>query len=501
MKEQKFLFVTETKYNNLGPECLVLIKSFYDTYSWTLTEELVNANVVINVVEDHFFIELLDQKRKRFVFNDLEIDLRSKIKKTLYVQLEVVTKKSLPWGLLQGIRPVKLVFKIYRELCLSEVEKDGLNNYINPGILGFSDQIKNLLIERYFLSIDMAELAINVALHEEAYIPNTIKEAVDSFSVYISIPFCPTRCHYCSFPSHSMNKWEHHMDDYIVALKKEWNSIIPELLKHKKISTVYVGGGTPTSFSATELIKILSMISDTLPMSDVKELTVEAGRPDTITKEKLAVLKSFKVDRISINPQTMHQETLDVIGRKHSVKQLIDAYNLAKNMGFDRINMDLIIGLPNESTKDIRETLEEVLKLNPSEVTVHTLAIKRSSKIHENLEDYKLPNDQETKEMLEIARKALMEEGGYEPYYLYRQKNMVGSHENVGYYKSEKPCIYNIEIMEEVRPIIAFGAGGITKILTEEGKLIRSENVKNVKDYIDRVDVMIERKRKVLYNQ
>jgi len=500
MKEQKNLFITNTIYNNLGPECLVMVKSFYDTYSWVLSEKITNANVVINVTPDRVFIGLLNSEKKEFLITELDFDLRKLVKRKLYLELQAITQKSLPWGLLQGIRPTKLVFKIYNKLLAIDYSKENHDITIAIRIELFAERIKEILVKKYLVSEKMADLAINVAVHEEMYIPTNLEDAINSFSIYISIPFCPTRCDYCSFPSHSMNKWATHMEDYIIALKKEWYNIIPELLKNKKISTVYIGGGTPTSFSASELKELLTMIHETLPMNEVKELTVEAGRPDTITKEKLKVLKEFKVDRISINPQTMHQKTLDIIGRKHSVKQLVDSYYLAKSMGFNRINMDIIIGLPNESKKDIDETIKEILEMDPSEVTVHTLAIKRSSKIHENIDSYKLPNDSETKEMLEVTREALMNQGEYEPYYLYRQKNMVGSYENVGYFKSEKPCIYNIEIMEEVRPIIAFGAGGITKMLTKDGKLKRSENVKNVKDYISRVDTMIERKRKILNN-
>lgn len=497
MKEQKLLFVTQTEYSNLSHECMVLVKSFYNTFTWEFTDDLDIANVVINVVGDHFFVGLIDHEMQRFVISNDKIDFRREVKVTLYKELEEATNKSLPWGLLQGIRPTKLVFKLYNEIVSEASINNEKPSNLKRGLEKHSRLIKKELINRYFLSHDMADLGIEVAINEADYIPVTADDAVNSFSVYISIPFCPTRCHYCSFPSHSMNKWETHMRDYIKALKLEWKAIIPGLLKHKQISTVYVGGGTPTSFSSEELRDLLTLIHETLPMDQVKELTVEAGRPDTITEEKLKVLKEFKVDRISINPQTMHQGTLDTIGRKHSVEQLIDAYQLAKSMEFDRINMDLIIGLPNESIEDIQETMEQIVTLNPSEVTVHTLAIKRSSIILENIDEYKLPNDKETKEMLEVTREILLEED-YKPYYLYRQKNMVGSYENVGYYKSVEPCIYNIEIMEEVRPIIAFGAGGITKILTQDGKLQRVENVKNVKDYINRVDVMIERKRKAL---
>lgn len=489
----KLLFVSTTKYSNLIPECFVMVKSFYDEYTWELCKQLEQADVVINIVEDHFFVELINEERKTFNIELSEVDLRKVIKRTLYKELESTLGKTLPWGVLQGIRPTKLVFKIFRDLVKLNEEKSV------KGIEDFWQEIKEALMAEYYLSVEMAELAINVAAQEEPYLPLTIEEAVNSFSVYISVPFCPTRCHYCSFPSHSMEKWSDQMGDYIKALKKEWMSIIPKLLKYKSISTVYIGGGTPTSFSAAELREVLKMVHGSLPMEMVKELTVEAGRPDTITCEKLEVLREFNVDRISINPQTMHQKTLDTIGRKHSIDQLKQAYELAVTMGFQRINMDLIIGLPNETIEDVRETINQIIEMNASEVTVHTLAIKRSSILHEDIDKYKLPNDEETKEMLELARDTLIGKGEYKPYYLYRQKNMVGSYENVGYYKSDKPCIYNIEIMEEAIPIVAFGAGGITKLLTTDGKLKRVENVKNAKAYIDRVEDMVVRKTKALY--
>jgi oxygen-independent coproporphyrinogen-3 oxidase len=225
----------------------------------------------------------------------------------------------------------------------------------------------------------------------------------------------------------------------------------------------------------------------------MKELTVEAGRPDTITREKLDMLKSLSVDRISINPQTFKQETLDLIGRKHLASQVVNCYKIAKEAGFEQINMDLIIGLPGETLEDVDNTFKQLMDLNPSDVTVHTLAVKRSSAIHENKDRYPLPSDRETLEQLDVARTGLMSQG-YKPYYLYRQKNMVGSYENVGYYKGDVPCIYNIEIMEEIVNIIAFGAGAITKMIGKDGKVTRVENVKNADQYMKRIDEMIKRK-------
>jgi len=496
MKDRKSLFITTTQYKNLLPECLVMAKSFFSEYDWESTLDAIKADVMINVVENHFFVRVFENQEVDYSTNLIGFEglvLNGAIRKALYLECSKVADKKLPWGLLQGIRPTKLVFKIKEQL---EGENHSADKEQHKTIVDYQDEIKGILMSRYMVSETMSRLAIKVAIHEEPYIPASIQEAVNSFSMYIGIPFCPTRCHYCSFPSTSLDLWNGHIEDYLDALFHELSTVVPLILSKKSISTIYIGGGTPTSLTASELEKLLSLLHDIIPMHQVKELTVEAGRPDTITREKLEILKKYGVDRISINPQSLRQGTLDIIGRRHSIEEFYKAYQLAGEVGFKRINMDLILGLPDENLAIIKETLSIVKELNPSEITVHTLAIKRSSKIHEEMEKYHLPSDEETNDMLKATREALTIDGNYEPYYLYRQKNMVGSHENVGYYRDDEPCIYNIEIMEEVRPIVAFGAGGVSKILHLDHRLTRTENVKNVTAYIERTDEMIQRKIK-----
>jgi len=460
---------------------------------------------VDKVLEDSFFVRIHDQSiqfsiREGLLYKlhelrvpvsllPLQRDIRYFIKIALYTELVKMHGKSLPWGILQGIRPIKLVYKVYHWLKTEEEQS----------LRSLKEQIVNQMIMEYFVSSQMAELAFSVALNEESYLPKTVEAARKKFSIYISIPFCPTRCHYCSFPSNTLEHLTVTVRDYLDALLEEWDAIIPSLLKDRSVSCLYIGGGTPTSLTSQELDFLLGSISQRIDLSLFEEITCEAGRPDTIDKEKLLVLKKYGVHRISINPQTMHQKTLDVIGRKHSIDAILQAYELAMDVGLTRINMDLILGLPNENIDDIMNTVKSVCDLNPEEITIHTLAIKRSSSINEHREDYRLPTETETNTMVEWSIDYMRNVRGYEPYYLYRQKNMVVSHENIGYFKGSLPCIYNIEIMEEVIPIIAFGAGAITKEIDILGNPVRCENVKNVEIYIQRLDEMIQRKKKSLF--
>jgi len=264
------------------------------------------------------------------------------------------------------------------------------------------------------------------------------------------------------------------------------------------VDSVYFGGGTPTSLPAEELDRLLETLEKTFDLRAVKELTVEAGRPDSITREKLAVLKKHGVTRISVNPQTMKQATLDLIGRRHTVDMVKDCFAMAREEGFDNINMDLIVGLPEEEVRDVKATMEEIRRLNPDSITVHSLAIKRAARLNTMKEVYKDLKITGTQEMIDLTA-AYAAEMGMEPYYLYRQKNMAGNFENVGYARPGKACLYNILIMEEKQSIVACGAGCTTKVLyRDENRIERAENVKDVEQYIGRVDEMIERKRKLL---
>jgi len=317
------------------------------------------------------------------------------------------------------------------------------------------------------------------------------------YSLYVGIPFCPTTCLYCSFTSFPIGVWEKKVPLYLKALFKELDYVAKKM-KGRPLDTIYFGGGTPTSLKAEELDALLTKIEDTFDLSAVKEFTVEAGRPDSITKEKLKTLRAHGITRISINPQTMKQATLDLIGRRHTVETVKEKFMLARNLGFDNINMDLIVGLPEESIDDVRETMEAVKALSPDSVTVHSLAIKRAARLNMFREKYANLKIENTQEM--IALTAQYARGmGLVPYYLYRQKNMAGNFENVGYAAPDKACIYNILIMEEKQTIIAVGAGTTTKVVfPAENRLERVENVKDVEQYISRIDEMIGRKEKML---
>ena len=287
------------------------------------------------------------------------------------------------------------------------------------------------------------------------------------------------------------------LDDYIDALEKEM-AFTAESCKDKSLTTIYIGGGTPTSLDAEHLERLLSLIDKYFDTKSLLEYTIEAGRPDSITYEKLQVMKNHPVSRISINPQTMNQKTLDLIGRFHKVEDIHRVYGWAKELGFENINMDLILGLPGETIEDVQYTLSEVEKLSPDNLTVHSLALKHSARLNydkEAYEDYLVENSQKHMDIcLEAARRMDME-----PYYLYRQKNMAANLENIGYAKEGKEGLYNILIMEEKQTIMALGCGTACKFVTDHGKTVtRCENVKDVQLYMDRIDEMIERKRERL---
>ena len=316
----------------------------------------------------------------------------------------------------------------------------------------------------------------------------------DEYSIYIGIPFCPTTCLYCSFTSFPLAKFSDRVENYLKALYKEM-AYVADAYKKRKLTTVYIGGGTPTSLTAPQMDELLTKIEETFDLSYVREFTVEAGRPDSITYDKLEAIKAHPVTRISINPQTMNDETLKVIGRAHTTEETMEAFQMARKAGFDNINMDIITGLPGEDITHVRKTLEDIFKLNPESLTVHSLAIKRAAILNREMEQYRSQVKGSTDEMLQLVDK-FAQEMGMQPYYLYRQKNIPGNLENIGYAKEGKESLYNILIMEEKQDIIAMGAGASTKcVYLPENRIERSENVKNVDHYIERIDEMIERKR------
>ncbi len=408
-------------------------------------------------------------------FSD-RFDTKNRIKRMLYAMVLELTGTSLPWGTLTGIRPTKIamtkLFQGYGE-----------------------DEVRRYMKDTYLTSDGKIDLSLEIARREmELLAPIDYSRG---YSLYIGIPFCPTTCLYCSFTSFPIGQWEKRMEQYLEALFKEMD-YTAEKMAGRTLDTVYIGGGTPTSLSALHLDKLIVRLKSTFDFTGVKEFTVEAGRPDSITMEKLQVLKGHGVTRISINPQTMKQETLDIIGRRHTVDMVKDRFHMARSLGFDNINMDLIIGLPEEGMEDVIRTMEEIQALGPDGITVHSLAIKRAARLNmfkEKYGDLKITN---TQEMIDLTA-AYARRMGQEPYYLYRQKNMAGNFENVGYSLPGKACIYNILIMEEKQTIAACGAGTTTKVVfPAENRLERVENVKDVEQYIGRIDEMLERKEKML---
>lgn len=402
--------------------------------------------------------------------------IKEALKKAAYDVLAAYTGKTMPWGILTGIRPTKLVH---------EAIKEGLDD----------TAIDAYLESAYKVSPNKRILMREVAKQELAILE---KNEPDEVSVYIGIPFCPTRCVYCSFTAYSLEQKQKEVEPYLEALFKEI-TFVAESKKATKIRSLYIGGGTPTSLNEDQLERLLSHVEESFDLSQIEEYTLEAGRPDTITAEKLRIMKAHGVGRISINPQSMNQKTLDAIGRRHSVEDIKEVFRTAREIGHDNINMDMILGLPGETIEDVAYTLAELKKLGPENITVHTMAIKRASRLKEVLTSGEasihLTEGEKIQEMLNLCEKEIGDMGLY-PYYMYRQKNMLGNFENVGYAKPGTEGIYNIEIMEEAESIIALGAGAITKMVYQNGERIdRIPNVKSLKDYIERIDEMIERKR------
>ncbi len=412
----------------------------------------------------------------------------------LYRGLQELSGKSLEWGILTGVRPTKIAMKKWNEF--RELNANIENTEENL----IEEQVVEWMQSYYGVSESKASLAMEIAHREDQLIQGL--DLVEGFSLYIGIPFCRTRCSYCSFTAYPFHEWEHRIDEYLDALCKEIEFVgrmASPSYGNKKLNTIYIGGGTPTTLSAKQLDRLLTCVETHFSYEHLQEITVEAGRPDTITREKLEVMKHHNIGRISINPQTMQDKTLKLIGREHSVQDIYDVYQVAKELGFENINMDLIVGLPEETLEDVEDTLEAISKLAPDSITVHALAMKRASKMTMSGEGVKEVYQMD--EMIDLAAK-YAKKMDLEPYYLYRQKNMVGNYENVGYAKVDKAGIYNILIMEEKQSIVALGAGASTKIILprEHDNIIRTENVKDVNEYITRIDEMIERKGEWLWH-
>ena len=407
--------------------------------------------------------------------SDIRKITKLSIKQSIFGALSNISSVKVPWGVLTGIRPTKIV----HDLINKQIE---------------SKDISQILLTQYKLSEEKAKLIIDIAQTERKVIK---QDCINRFSLYVSIPFCPTRCLYCSFPSNSVEKYGDEMDNYTEKLIYEIENTA-KLLSDKHIDTVYIGGGTPTALSVNNLDKIIKKIYSQFDTDTINEFTVEAGRPDTINQEMLKMLRDNNIKRISINPQTMCGNTLKTIGRNHTPNDIIRAFKLARKLGFEIINMDIIVGLPSENSDHVTETMKQISSLEPDNLTVHTMAIKRASKLKESLKDYSLSKQKTIEDMLSITQEYASKLGMH-PYYLYRQKQILGNYENVGYSKPNKECKYNILIMEEIQTIVAVGAGGTSKFYyPKEDRIERVANVKNLYEYMKRVDEMINKKEKFI---
>lgn len=471
-----------------------LIQAFYPGHLFKINEQIDESYRVLKVEYENEYIkaQLFCGQEKLFeeclkwdcseiaagekVEGEKRTKTKNVLKKLLYNLLAKDTGMELPWGNLTGIRPAKI-----------------------PGMLleeGMSEsEVREYMKDTYLISDEKLNLAMDISKREKKLLDGMNYK--EGYSLYVGIPFCPTTCAYCSFTSFPIGLYKEKADSYVDAVIKEIE-FLGEKLRGRELNTVYIGGGTPTTLNSEQLDRLIKSLKANFDFSTVKEFTVEAGRPDSITREKLVTLKENDVSRISINPQTMNQKTLDIIGRKHTVGQVKEAFELARDSGFDNINMDFIVGLPEETEDMVRFSMEEAMKLNPDSITVHALAVKRAAKLNTEKENYADMHMENSSKLMSItyeyAKKMNMK-----PYYLYRQKNMTGNQENVGFSREGCEGLYNILMMGDFQDVWAVGAGAVTKLLSKdrkEGK--RVDTVKNVDQYIERIDEMIERKSKFL---
>lgn len=482
-------------------------------------------------------------------FDADRLTVKSEVKRQLYNYLSKLTGKKLLWGTLTGIRPVNIVTDILekqRDDRMSSPTEGEMAYASEPvaasctsgksvrDVMGLSpiteidnpiykenEEIKEYLKKEYYISDEKAFELIKIARNEIKILSRSeIRNFKNSYSVYVGVPFCKSTCLYCSFTSFNIEKFGKYVDRYLETIERDFNSRVGKIADKRALQafaptntafvptntafapadtklyplTLYIGGGTPTSLDENAFERLLTIIDKYVDRSKCIEYTVEAGRPDTITKEKLLIMKRHGVSRISINPQSFNQKTLDLIGRKHTVKDVVEKFKLARELGFDNINMDIILGLPNEHLFDVLKTLNGTRKLKPDSFTVHSLALKRAARLNFELaewtKNYYLAGvgKREIDKMFKWSER-LAEHLKLKPYYLYRQKNIAGNLENVGYAKEGKECIYNIMMMSERHSVYGFGTATTKEVFYENGgKRIESEEgYKSVIDYCERV--------------
>lgn len=442
-----------------------------------MPQEKNRITVYTEITENEAIVEafVYDRYKRSVSEIDENSDRQNVLSVLFYRVISEIMQIEYPWGILYGVRPARF----FHSLC----DKFG------------EDTAKNILQEKYLVSEDKISLVSTVAENESKIISLSRK---DSFSLYISIPFCPTRCKYCSFVSHSIEKTQKLVDDYVALLVKE----IAEIGRYAKalslrLETIYFGGGTPTTLSPQNLSLLFNAIEKNFDLSTLREYTVEAGRPDTVTVEKMNTLKSAGVGRISINPQSFNDEVLNAIGRRHTSECTLKAFDIARNCGFDNINMDFIAGLEKDNLDSFKNSIETALSLNAESITVHTLCMKSGSYLVTEGEMLDSSDKKTAFDMVAFSRNRLTE-SGYVPYYMYRQGKSLGNLENVGWCVEGKECLYNVFMMDETHTVFAAGAGAVTRLKNlENGKIERIYNYKYPYEYIGRFDEMISRKKKI----
>lgn len=417
-----------------------------------------------------------DKELKKHHTVGVKEDMATAMSVLLYRTLSEIMGYNPPWGILFGVRPAKLMHRFCEDMGEEKAREYFVNTFLATPV--------------------KTDLAIKVMKNENRVISLSRE---NSFSLYVSIPFCPTRCAYCSFVSHSIERTHKLIEPYVELLCRELEEIgkIAKSL-NLHLETVYFGGGTPTTLNASQLEKLFNSIEKNFDLSTLREYTVEAGRPDTVTEDKLRALKSAGVSRISINPQSFNDTVLQTIGRKHTAQETVDAFNLARNIGFDNINMDFIAGLPGESMESFENNIQKAISLGAESVTVHTLALKTAAYMASRDLTFDLTDRLFVSSMVDYSNKTL-KNAGYYPYYMYRQSKSLGNLENVGWCKEGRDCLYNVYMMDETHSVFAAGAGAVTRLKNQKnGHIERIYNYKYPYEYIDSFDEIIERKKGIL---
>ena len=475
--------------------CLTFFTLQKITYVYKGKENDIKIEDKDIIVKDYFSGDIEGSKTK----------VKSELKRQLYNYLSELTGKKLLWGTLTGIRPTTIITKM--------IEEKSENNILNDELY---DNIKKDFKRNYYTSDLKTDELIEIAKNEIEILhrPNILNYK-EGYSIYIGVPFCKSTCLYCSFTSFNIDKFKNYVDKYLHALENEFEKRVNDISSKYKSNvrnklnplTIYIGGGTPTSLDYSSFKKLLDIVDKYIDRSNCIEYTVEAGRPDTIDEEKLSIMKQKGVNRISINPQSFNQKTLDLIGRKHRVEDIIEKFNLARKVGFDNINMDIILGLPNEHLFELFKTLNGIRKLKPDSFTVHSLALKRAARLNYELESWtknyylaglgkkyivngevyfknRAEGKREIDSMLYFSD-LLARHLKLKPYYMYRQKNMAGNLENIGYALDGKECVYNIMMMSERHSVYGFGTATTKEVFYEKDGSKRIESSEGYKSVID----------------